>query len=117
MNLSSYNEGETSIIACKIDEKGGISDLPGGLKWTKEEEYKKTIVDKATSTRNADGRIVGIPYHVDGHCEFANGLELSIAINNKKKMQIFECGKSDLVGKKIGSKTLNEIENEHKMER
>ncbi len=106
------SDNEFNLIACTIDGQNNIRDLPN-VKW--ETDYSKTIFDKTTSGRTQDGRFVGIPLQVSGHCSFPNGLELSIISRekgNKKAMEIFACSKDEKIAQKLGSKTLEEIENE-----
>ncbi len=111
MDTDIDSKDTTSLVACRIDEQGNVSDIPG-LNWNYENEYNKTIMDKSTSGITPDGRMTGVPFHVEGHCEFANGWELSIASGRNGKMQIFECGKGELLGKKVGCKTIDEIDND-----
>jgi hypothetical protein len=115
MNTETQSKDDTSLIACRIDEHGNVSDIPG-LNWAYENEYRDIIMDKSSSGISADGRMVGVPYKVQGHCKFANGWELSIVLDKNGKMQVLECGKDEVMGKKVGCKTINEIENDMKME-
>jgi hypothetical protein len=116
INSDINSKDDTSLIACRIDEQGNISDIPQ-LNWAYENEYRGIIMDKASSGKTSDGRMIGTPLQVQGHCKFANGWELSIVLDKNGKMQVMECGKDELMGKKVGGKTINEIENNAQMER
>ncbi len=112
-DLMSQDQDDYGMIACMVDEHHNIRDMQN-VKWPL--DHSKTIFDRTTSAKTKDGRITGVPLEVYGHCVFPNGMEFSIASRGKEKsMEVFACGANEILAKKMGSKTLDEIDQEQEI--